>query len=196
MIRRIAIGLLVVLGVACAPSTMPTSMPLDPELVGVASELCPIMWRWQLAVGQILNDMSSASYEESDAAARRSLYTAAFDQVRSANSTLRHEISGLSPGPYVDLLAEEIVNGIAGADSVIDEIENTVAASYSATPPPTYHEMVPTIFMSMEKVIDIAKPELAGYANDDLIAAFISVPQCQHGVKDANDGIPRYVPLQ
>jgi hypothetical protein len=48
------------------------------------------------------------------------------------------------------------------------------------------------IFLGFEKVIDVAKPEMADYGDAELLRAFISVPQCQHGVKDANDGlVPR-----
>lgn len=179
---------------ACAPGAE-TARPVDPELVAVAAELCPMMWRWQLSIGSVMNEMSGAAHREPDPEARRSLYLDAFEQVRSINAALRTDIGILTPRPFVDLLREDVVNGLAMADSIIGEVESEVGVRYARVPAPTYHEIVPAIFLEFEKVIDVPKPELSSYANDDLTAAFLTVAQCQHGVKDANDGIPRYVPL-
>lgn len=185
-------GLLVLAG--CIPPPEPAPPP-DPGMVAVAAQLCPAMWRWQLSVGRIMNDMSGASFQEPDPEARRNLYLDAFGEVRELNAQLLDEIAGVEPGPFRDLLIEDVVNGLSRAASIIDETEEELGRWYASVPPPTYREIVPAIFTRFEKVIDVPKPELAGYANPDLTNAFMAVVQCQHGVKDADDGVPRHVPL-
>jgi hypothetical protein len=181
---------------ACTLTNTPTStsLPPEPALVATAGELCPILWRWQLTVGSVMNDMSSATIDEDDPETRRERYLAAFDRVREVNAALRKEIGGLSPGPYTDVLEAEVFVGLEAAEGTLDDLEAGVRGS-EGDAALAYREMVPHIFLAVEKVIDQAKPELGGYGDDALIQAFLTVPQCQHGVKDANDGIPRYVPL-
>ena len=87
------------------------------------------------------------------------------------------------------------IDGLEDAEVTIDDTEAEVLAAYAGNDP-AYNEIVPIIFLAFEKVIDLPKPELATYGDPELIPAFQSVPQCQHGVKDADDGVPRYVPLE
>ncbi|MEX1043152.1 MAG: hypothetical protein WD020_00785 [Acidimicrobiia bacterium] len=49
-------------------------------------------------------------------------------------------------------------------------------------------------FVGLEQAIDVAKPGLADYADAELTKAFMSVTQCQNGVKDPTDGTPRLAP--
>lgn len=176
---------------ACAPEV--AEPPPNPELVAVAQELCTVMWDWQLDIGGIMNAMSAASRLASDPAARQSVYRTSFAEARLRNQDLASTIDRLTPGPFVDRLREDIRNGLFAANQIITEIDTDVS-SLHADGRNGYHDVVPRIFLGFEKVIDVAKPEMADYANPELSRAFVSVSQCQHGVKDVNDGIPRHVP--
>ena len=106
---------------------------------------------------------------------------------------LEAAIAGLPEGPFVDRIREVIRNGLFAADGIISQIDIEVNSLHDAGAT-GYRQVVPRIFLGFEKVIDVAKPEMADYGDPELLRAFISVPQCQHGVKDANDGQPRFVP--
>jgi len=185
---RFLVALLALL-TACTATAVDESRVADPGFVAVAEEICPIMWRWQLEVGQTMNEMSSATRGELDATNRRSMYARAFTEARELTAGLRGQLRGLTSGPFADLLAQDILDGLAHAERIIGDLETETDMAGA------YTEVVPVIFIGFEKVIDVAKPEMASYGNDDLVAAFMTVPQCQHGVKDANDGVPRYIPL-
>jgi hypothetical protein len=177
---------------ACAPAP-DTAPPPNPELLSVAENVCGVMWDWQLDMGGIMNVMSAASRQENDARTRQEYYRTAFSDARNRNGELDRAIGALPPGPFVDRMREDIRNGLFVADRVISEIDAEIEELYAAGAN-GYHQVVSHIFIGFEKVIDVAKPEIADYANPDLTQAFLSVAQCQHGVKDANDGTPRHVP--
>lgn len=177
---------------ACAPTEV--EPPPDAELVAVAQQVCPVLWNWQLDVGGIMNAMSFSARREPDPGVRRGLYTDAFAAARQRNAELSTTIEGLAPGPYVDRLKEDIRNGLFVAERIIVETDEEVASLYAVGSELGYGPMVSRIFLALEKVIDVAKPEMADYADAALTRAFLSVAQCQHGVKDANDGRPRYIP--
>lgn len=189
-VRGSAVALMVLVS-ACAP---PAAEPApDAEYVSVAEDICSTLWDWQLDMGAIMNAMSAASRTESDSTVRQSLYRRSFSEARTRMEDLELAIEGLPPGPFVDRIREDIRNGLFAADHIISEIDAEVAALHDAGST-GYREVVPLIFLGFEKVIDVAKPEMADYGDPELLRAFISVPQCQHGVKDANDGQPRFVP--
>jgi hypothetical protein len=192
MRRQRFASVLLVLAAACAPAEQ-AAPPTDPELVAVAEQVCTVMWDWQLDVGGIMNAMSAASKVETDPEVRQMLYRDAFADARTRNAELETTISALPKGPFVDRMREDIRNGLFAAEQVITEIDHEVDSMYS-TGLIGYHQVVSHIFIGFEKVIDVAKPEMADYGSPELVHAFISVAQCQHGVKDANDGRPRYVP--
>jgi hypothetical protein len=190
--RRVLLVLAVLLG-ACIPEAVEEPPP-DANMVAVAEELCPIMWQWQLNLGAVMNDMSYATRRLDEADDRIEEYLTAFSKARTLNAALDENIRLVPAGPYADLMIQDVVDGVVAASGIIDELESTVIEAHRSGAP-EYGEMVPTIFLDFEKVIDVPKPELGGYGNAELIRAFSSVPQCQHGVKDANDGVPRYIPL-
>jgi hypothetical protein len=189
--RRLTLAVVLGLLSACAPEEVEVAP--DPALVQVARDVCPVLWNWQLDLGGIMNAMSAASRIEPDDGERLSLYRDALSRARVRNATLGDEVASFRSGPYVDRLREDIRNGLFTAGTIIDDLDRTVDAFHSDGLT-GYHQVVSHIFVVFEKVIDVAKPEMADYGDAELIRAFTSVPQCQHGVKDANDGRPRYVP--
>ncbi len=189
-VRCSAVALITVL-TACAPPE--AEPPPDADYVAVAEQLCSVLWDWQLDIGAIMNRMSAASKAESDGAERRLLYRDSFFEARSRIQVLESTISNLPGGPFVDRIREDVRNGLFAADQIISELDTDVDELHAAGTS-GYRDVVPRIFLGFEKVIDVAKPEMADYGNPELLRAFISVPQCQHGVKDANDGQPRFVP--
>ncbi|MEX1043755.1 MAG: hypothetical protein WD020_03865 [Acidimicrobiia bacterium] len=188
--HRVALVISLVLAACAEPVAEP---PPDPELVTVAEEVCTVMWNWQLDIGGIMNAMSLASRIETDVGARRSLYRDTFADARRRNQELAASIEALPSSFYVERLREDIRNGLFVADRIISEIDAEVDALHAAGNN-EYPQVVSHIFVGFEKVIDVAKPELADYADAELTKAFMSVAQCQNGVKDANDGTPKFAP--
>ncbi len=168
--------------------------PVDPVYLAAAEQLCPIMWEWQKNVGATMNSMSYEARREDDALARQALYLRAFDRIRELNAQLDATVLSLGDVDPLSRLTPDVRAGLEHSNSILDMSVDRVDREYSRSDAPAYGEIVPAIFLDMEKVIDVAKPELATYADTELIDAFIAVPQCQHGVKDANDGVVRYVP--
>lgn len=194
---RIAVAL-VALALATSACTAAieeaTDDPVDPIYVAAAQELCPIMWEWQKNVGAAMNDMSRSARIEEDAMARRSLYLRAFSRIRELNAQLDASVVSLADDDPLSRIVPDVRAGLMDSNSILAESAGRVDQAYSAFDAPGYSEIVPVIFLDVEKVIDVAKPEMATYEDEDLVAAFTTVPQCQHGVKDASDGTPRFVP--
>lgn len=191
---RLIVFILATLLAATACTASGEDPPLNTAFVEVALDICPMMWQWQLAMGSVMNDMSYQAFREENGANRLSLYLETMDRARAVNDSLRARLTALPTNRYQQFFASEISKGLDLSDEVIDDTETMIMDSYQETTP-SYHEIMPPIFLAFEKVIDLPKPELASYGDPDLIPAFKSVVQCQHGVKDANDGVPRYVPL-
>ncbi len=190
---RILVALAVVTA-ACVPAEAEAPPP-NPEMVAVAEALCPLMWRWQLSVGSAMNQMSEQALHEEDPRVRHRIYLRGIGRVRVMNDRLAEEVVRIPRGPYSGFLMSDVLDGLAAAEEVLDGL----VAFVEATDPDvdvSPHDVIPTIFLDVEKVIDLPKPELATYYDDELIRAFVTVPQCQFGVKDANDGVPRYIPLE
>lgn len=194
--RRLAATTLAIalVAAACVPagSTSTTADPaavIDRGLVDVAAQLCPMLWRFQLDVGRIANQMSSSTLDEPDPEVRQAAFAAALGGIRARLDTLAVEVSGLTPGPYSGLLVADVLEGLAQSGDVLAELEEFTA---QLDGPP--RSVMPSMFHQIEKVIDVAKPELAAYRDPVMIEAFRTIPQCQHGVKDVDDGVPRFVP--
>lgn len=189
------LALILCLVSACAV-TDTEEMPaeVDETYVRAAEALCPVMWDWQKNVGSAMNEMSHQARTETDAETRQTLYLRSFDRIRELNAQLEATVVSLGKTPPLDRILPDVREGITTSNTILERSQSTVEERYGAVLPPSYDEMVPTIFMDVEKAIDVAKPEMASYDDPGLIDAFITVPQCQLGVKDANDGIPRYVP--
>ncbi len=189
-----ALVVLALIASACIAVEEEAVDPLDPVYVAAAEALCPIMWDWQKTVGATMNSMSYEARREDDALARRALYLRAFGRIRELNAQLDATVLSLGDVEPLSRITPDVRAGLQHSNSILDMSVDRVDREYSKSEPPAYGEIVPAIFLDMEKVIDVAKPELAVYEDTELIDAFIAVPQCQHGVKDANDGIPRHVP--
>jgi hypothetical protein len=189
-----ALALLALLALACSATEEETVDPVNAVYLAAAEELCPILWDWQKNVGATMNEMSYEARREEDALERRSLYLQAFDRIRELNAQLDATVVALDGGDPLDRIIPDVRSGLEASNSILERSASKVDQEYSELEAPTYTEIVPVIFLDIEKAIDVAKPEMATYQNDELIDAFITVPQCQHGVKDANDGVPRYVP--
>lgn len=189
-----ALVVLALVASACTAVEEEAVDPLDPIYLAAAEELCPIMWDWQKSVGATMNTMSYEARRESDALVRRLLYLEALDRLRELNAQLDATVVSLGGADPLDRIIPDVRSGLEASNSILDRSASKVDQEYSEFEAPTYTEIVPVIFLDIEKAIDVAKPEMATYQNDELIDAFTAVPQCQHGVKDANDGVPRYVP--
>ncbi len=179
---------------ACIPAGEDVADPVDPVYFAAAEELCPLLWDWQKSVGAAMNDMSAEARQEEDALTRRDLYLRAFDRIRELNAQLDATVVSMGLAAPLDRIIPDVRSGLVVSNSILEESAAHVDGEYSRLDAPGYSEIVPTIFLDVEKVIDVAKPEMATYRDQELIDAFTAVPQCQHGVKDANDGVPRYVP--
>lgn len=194
---RIAVAIVsIVLCLGACTTRAEVEVIVNEELADAAFDLCPILWQWQLGVGATMNDMSYEAFREDDPDSRLGLYLGATDEARRSLDLLRDRLAELPDNRFQQFFREEIETGLLQAEKVIDDSEADVRQRHAAGAEPTYHDVVPALFLSFEKVIDLAKPELASYGDPELIPAFQTVAQCQHGVKDADDGVPRYVPLE
>ncbi len=194
---RTAAALVVLALVASACTTVEEEAaedPVDPVYLAAAEQLCPVMWEWQKNVGATMNTMSYEARREDDALERRSLYLRAFSRIRELNAQLDATVVSLGDDDPLSRITPDVRAGLEHSNSILEMTAARVDREYSEFDAPGYSEIVPTIFLDVEKVIDVAKPEMATYGDQDLVDAFIAVPQCQHGVKDANDGRVRYVP--
>ena len=194
MVRLSALVLALVISVLACVAPAAEEPPPDPEIVVVAKGLCPLMWRWQLTVGTVMNDMSSRALAEPDPRQRRRIYLEALERIQQLNERLATDVTAIPRGPYAGLLMSDVLDGLAAADVVLQGLRTFVTGiepNEDASP----HDVIPVIFLDVEKVIDLPKPELATYHQEELVRAFVTVPQCQFGVKDADDGVPRYIPV-
>jgi hypothetical protein len=167
---------------------------LDPAQVRAARELCPVLWEWQQNVGAAMNEMSSQARDQADPGERRVLYRRAAARIRELNAQLEATVRSLASGSPLDIIVPDVAEGIIEANALLDGYEEIIDEKYDLLATPGYGDVVPALFMNVEKVIDVAKPEMATYGDPGLVDAFITVPQCHVGVKDANDGSSRYIP--
>ena len=185
---------LTLLAASCVGDARSSESEFDPVYVAAAEQLCPILWTWQKDVGSTMNDMSSAARREEDPSARQALYLGALDEILELNDQLDAAVLSLGDADPLNRIVPDVRSGLNASNTILDRTTSTIQRRYSELEPPTYGEIVPAIFIDIEKAIDVAKPEMASYRDDALRSAFTSVSQCQHSVKDANDGIPRHVP--
>ena len=191
--RSLAASAALVLATAACTTPAVEEVVVNEAMVSAASDICPILWQWQLGVGGVMNEMSYAAFREEDAEMRKTLYLEAIQGARLEADTLRTKLAALPVERFRGFFVSEIEKGLETAEEVMNDVEAEIHIMYN-TVTPTYHEIVPTIFLSFEKVIDLPKPELSAYGDPLLIPSFQVIPQCQHGVKDADDGVARYIP--
>ena len=192
--RSLAATAALVLALAACTAPAADEVVVNEAMVSAASDICPILWQWQLGVGGVMNEMSHAAFHETDPEERKTLYLRAIEDARQEAEALRTKLAALPAERFRSFFVSEIRKGLDAAEQTINHTEAEVHRIYN-TVTPTYHEIVPTIFLSFEKVIDLPKPELGTYGDPLLIPSFQEIPQCQHGVKDADDGEARYIPL-
>ena len=184
---------LMVIVAACADIDQ-DAVVVNPTYVRAAETLCPVMWGWQRSVGAAMNDMSGKAKDEPDPDTRRELYRQAAARIRELNAQLAATVLSFDETAPLDRIIPDVRLGIDTSTALLEAYDAIIEERYQADPDPTYGEVVPALFLNVEKVIDVAKPEMATYDDPELIEAFITVPQCQVGVKDASDGTARYIP--
>lgn len=188
------LALLACLVGSCSAAEPVAVTVLDPAEVRAASELCPVLWEWQQNVGAAMNEMSSRARDQADPGRRRILYERAAARIRELNAQLEATVRSLGSGSPLDIIIPDVAEGISEANALLDGYQEIIDEKYDLLAIPGYGDVVPALFMNVEKVIDVAKPEMASYGDPGLVDAFIAVPQCHVGVKDASDGSARYVP--
>lgn len=183
--RRFALAVVVVATVACTSDEAAETTALNGEMVSAAQSVCPLMWDWQLSVGSTMNEMSRAAYREDSSDARLEIYHAAIEESRQLMTDLRDQLAALPENRFEQFFRSEIEGELSGVDALITAAQDRVITTYQIIDEPSYRDVVPSLFVAYEKVIDVAKPELGSYGDPDLIPAFESVGECQYGVKDA-----------
>jgi len=181
-------GLLMLAVVACGGGGADGANRDDYDVL--AEALCPMLWDWQKSAGETINEMSAAASGEADAEARQSLYLATFGRLDAMVADLVENVRDLPESIHTDAMRAEIAMGAEVAERELADLTSIVAATPASEEPPG-RQRVPTFFGEFEKVIDVVKPELAGYADAELTTAFTAVATCQFGVKDVDDGVAR-----
>ena len=134
--------------------------------------------------------MSAAATAEASPGVRQTLYLDTFADIDATLVELDGVIATLPASLHTEAMRNEVASGIATARSELEEL----AADVASTAPgdePDGRVRVPSFFGEFEKVIDVVKPEIAGYGDPDLTSAFAALPACQFGVKDVDDGVAR-----
>ncbi len=180
---------------ACSPSavdeTVPVEVVADVEAVAAAAtQLCPLLWDWVKDVGGIMNGLSAFGVEEPDVEVRKTFYADQIDRISGRSAELDVALAQLDD-PILEPLILEVRTGLVRAAGYIEEMRRSLDAQ------PEIDEMRPQVrisglFIAAEKVIDAGKPRLGPYDDAILIAGFQQVRECQHSVKDVDDGVPRF----
>lgn len=189
MRRGVVAPVLVAMVVAACSSGADAVAP-EASFSDLAAAVCPTLWDWQREVGARINEMSAAATAEEDARHRQVLYVDTFADLDGALDRLEEAIAELPPTAHTEAMQGEVTDGITVAHRELADLVAQVQGTAPADEPEG-RLRVPTFFGELEKVIDVVKPELARYEDPDLTAAFASLPACQFGVKDVDDGVPR-----
>ena len=114
---------------------------------------------------------------------------AALDEMAAEDTRLTDDLDSVDD-PLLRPVVADIRSGIDQSLAEIDDIRDLFTST------PEVDEQAPQartqqVVVRVEKVIDVVKPEMASYAIPGLIEAWRSIPACQFGVKDVDDGTPR-----
>lgn len=186
--RCIGAGLMVLILVGCGGGTDPPRSAAS--LDELALDVCPLLWEWQLGVGERINHMSRSATTEQDPTQRQALYFTTFADLGAELDELSAAVADLPATRHTATMVAEIAAGVAVARGELADLIATVESTPAAEEPPG-RQRVPSFFGEFEKLIDVVKPEIAGYGDEALTTAFAAVPACQFGVKDVDDGVAR-----
>ena len=185
--RRGAALLAMVLG-ACASTG--ADDPPSAAYPALVASVCPMLWDWQRDVGGRINEMSGAAIDEDRPEARQTLYLDTFADIDVALDRLADAITEFPDSAHTATMQSEITTGIDAARRELDDLTATVVGTAVADEPDG-RRRVPTFFGEFEKVIDLVKPEIAGYEDPELTTAFAADGTCRFAVKDVDDGVAR-----
>ncbi len=177
---------------ACiAPNGGGTTTSADPfeERVAAGEALCGALWTHIKAIGKAFNEGAGdvATIERSQD--RRARWLAVLDEMRSLNDSLADEVGKLDQ-PRLEPMVVDIVAGVERANSELDDLSELIADTPELDEE-RHQRRTSQLIVRIEKVVDVVKPEMADYEDADLVAAWRTVPACQHAVKDVDDGTPR-----
>jgi hypothetical protein len=156
-------------------------------MAAAAAALCPIMWEWVQQVGAAFNDAAADVAELPEPEQRRSRWFEGLDRMVALDEQLLADVRPLADD---EVLAPLVVDIDGGVEASLREIDDIRALFMEAPEIDEQRHQARTsqIIVRVEKVIDVAKPELADHDTDGtLIAAFAQVPSCRHSLKDVPD---------
>ncbi len=188
--RILAIALLTVLIAAgCGSGGAVESVPTFSDKVAAAQALCPLMWDTDKAIGEAFNRASLAMKDLPDPQQRRDRWARALDEMERIDEDLASRIQEIDL-PVLSMAKTQIETGIEQSKAEIEDIRRL----FTDTPEideQRHQARTQQVVVRVEKVIDVLKPEMSAYDDPEIIEAFRTVPACQHGVKDVDDGIGR-----
>lgn len=172
-----------------APTNAAAAVAGDDDRV-IATAICEPMWAWITGVGDRFNETSRELKDLPEGDARRDAVLTMLDDIEASGADLLVTLDALA-GPITEELVAEVAAGMEGSIAELADIRQLVIDTPELdTGGPQLR--LSQVIVRIEKVIDLPKPSLAAYEDPELAAAFVAVPACQHAVKDANDGSPRY----
>jgi hypothetical protein len=162
------------------------------DRVAAAEALCPVMWTWVTDVGDSFNEAAMETKDLATAEQRRQRWFEMLDEMESLDRQLLVDVEPLAADPILSPLVADIEVGVRDSLSVIDDIRTLIDDTHEIDERP-YQDRTSQVIIRVEKVIDVAKPELAEHdADGTLIVAFQQVPSCQQAVKDVDNGSTQF----
>lgn len=176
-------------GVACGGSGGRNSAF---ESAGEAAQaFCPLVWDFVKSVGASFNDAASDVAELDVAERRRERWEAAFAEIEHDSLSLAEQVAVWSGDALIGDLVEEIQRDVPFAIAELNDIRR-LFTEHPEVDDQRHQERTQQVIVRIEKVIDLPKPDLGPFDDDDpLVLSFQAEPSCQHAVRGANDGQPR-----
>ena len=175
--------------VTAAPSTTSAPATTAADWKTAAEELCPVMWEHAKAIGRSFNDAAGDVVSIDAPDARRDRWRDALEEMRQLDEMLRDRLADISTPALTPILAD-VDEGIDRSLAQIASLE-TLIDETPEIDEERQQRRTAQLIVRIEKVIDAVKPEMSEYDDGVLIDAWRTVPSCQHGVKDVDDGTPQ-----
>jgi hypothetical protein len=155
-----------------------------------AEAFCPVLWNAVTEIGATFNDAAADVRSLPGAVARRARWSRALDRIEGLVVGLAADVSAWSDDDVLGPLVAQIRRDVPLATAELADIR-ALFDEYPDLDDAPPQERTQQLIVRIEKVIDLPKPDLTAGDDDAVVAAFRSVPSCQHAVRGADDGTPR-----
>lgn len=166
---------------ACGAS-LPTSA--ETAAADTAEQVCGLLREWSNEMAASINATSDAITDADDPATANDVLLDGFDDlvaIAEEHVTEARELD-LPPSGDRERLAADLQ---AGTEAAVDELESR-RAEFEDLPPIEIDDQQGVLggaFVSLEKAQSLVEPEIVGYDDEEVRAAFNAEPSCEHVVQ-------------